>query len=137
MYSFLLSSFSLMALIIMLTASLFLVSLFRISNKADYKKWLILYFSGLLIWHSMGFISGGLHGEARELTYRYTNLIFNAGLAITCYSLVQLAYLFPVKGFETERKWISRILLVVCAAYVLLIFWFHFIRSQEGLSSFT
>ena len=90
---FLLSSFSLMALIIMLTAALFIVSLQRIPEKADYKKWLIIYYTGLLLWHSMGFISGGLHSEVRELTYRYTNTLFNVGLSITGFSAIQIAYL--------------------------------------------
>lgn len=73
MNGFLLSSFSLMALIILITAMLFLIALWRTREEADYKKWMLFYFSGLLVWHSMGFVSGGLHGEMRELTYRYTN----------------------------------------------------------------
>jgi hypothetical protein len=72
MGGFLLSSFSLMALIIMLTGALFAFSLKRSLEKADYKKWLLIYYVGLLLWHSMGFLSGGLHGDIRELTYRYT-----------------------------------------------------------------
>jgi hypothetical protein len=49
MADFLLSSFSLMALIIMITAIVFILSIRRISDEADYKKWILFYFYGLLL----------------------------------------------------------------------------------------
>ena len=106
MGDFLLSSFSLMALIIMLTGALFAVSLKTSTENADYKNWLLFYFVGLLLEHSMGFLSGGLHSDIREQTYRYTNTLFNVGYAITAVSYIQVAYLFPQKAFERERKWL-------------------------------
>jgi len=137
MGNFLLSSFSLMALIIMLTAGLFVVSLKRSPEKADYKKWIIIYYSGLLLWHSMGFLSGGLHSEVRELTYRYTNTLFNMGLSIAGFSIIQIAYLFPEKTFDKERKWLLYIIAGCCLSFIGLLIWFHFIQSQQGLSSKT
>lgn len=137
MSDFLLSSFSLMALIIMLTAALFLVSLKRIPEKADYQKWMIIYFAGLLLWHSMGFLSGGLHSDARELTYRYTNTLFNLGLSITGVAYIQIAYLFPAKTFDKERKWVLYVTVVYSVFFIGTLLWFHFLQSQQGLSSKT
>ncbi len=137
MGNFLLSSFSLMALIIMLTAGLFVISLKRSPEKADYKKWIIIYYSGLLLWHSMGFLSGGLHSEVRELTYRYTNTLFNMGLSIAGFSIIQIAYLFPEKAFDKERKWLLYIMAGCCLSFIGLLIWFHFIQNQQGLSSKT
>lgn len=137
MNGFLLSSFSLMALIIMITAALFFIALWRTREEADYKKWMLFYFSGLLVWHSMGFVSGGLHGEMRELTYRYTNTFFNLGLCITSVSYIQIAYLFPLRGLEPERKSVLYISLFLSLLYFSSIVWFHFIRDQTGASSAT
>ena len=134
---FLLSSLSLMALIIMLTASLFIISLLRMSGKADYKKWLLIYFVSLFIWHGMGFLSGGLHSDLRELSYRYTNTFFNIGLCLACFSLVQIAYLFPEKVFNKECQRVFYIFSAISAIYISLIIWYHFIRNQGGLSSHT
>jgi signal transduction histidine kinase len=134
---FLLSSFSLMALIIMLTAALFVFSLKRSAGKADYKKWLFVYYIGLLLWHSMGFLSGGLHSELRELTYRYTNTFFNIGISVAGFSIIQIAYLFPVRAFDKERKWVLYITAGCCLFFIGLLIWFHFIQNQEGLSSKT
>ena len=126
-----------MALIIMLTAGLFVVSLKRSPEKADYKKWIIIYYIGLLLWHSMGFLSGGLHSDVRELTYRYTNTLFNMGLSIAGFSIIQIAYLFPEKTFDKERKWLLYIIAGCCLSFIGLLIWFHFIQSQQGLSSKT
>ena len=134
---FTLSSFSIMALIIMLTSIIFIISLWNVSEKADYKKWLLLYLFGLFIWHSMGFISGGLHSEIREVTYRYTNLFFNIGMCISLFSFTQIAYLFPVSFLNKERIWAFYLFLAISIFYILGIFWFHFIQDQTGLSSFT
>lgn len=131
MSDFLLSSFSLMALIIMLTAALFLVSLKRIPEKADYQKWMIIYFAGLLLWHSMGFLSGGLHSDARELTYRYTNTLFNLGLSITGVAYIQIAYLFPAKTFDKERKWVLYVT-VVYSVFFLLALCYGFISFKAS-----
>ena len=137
MATFLLSSFSLMALIIIITAVIFILSISRISDDADYKKWLLYYFLGLFFWHGMGFISGGLHSEWRELTYRYTNTLFNAGLCLTSFSFVQIAYLFPTRGFENERRKSSYIIGLVCVAYLATIFWYHFLKDQTNATSYT
>jgi signal transduction histidine kinase len=137
MANFYLSSFSLMALIIMITAIVFILSIRRISDEADYKKWILFYFYGLLIWHGMGFISGGLHSQWRENTYRYTNTFFNFGLCLTSYAFVQVAYLFPRAAFEKERKISSFIIGVICLLYLASIIWFHFIKDQTGANSFT
>ena len=134
---FLLSTFSLMALIIMLTAAFFIVSLNRTPGKADYKKWLIIYYTGLLLWHSMGFISGGLHSDLRELTYRYTNTLFNIGLSITGFAAIQIAYLFPEKAFDKERKWVKYITAGLIFFFIGALLWFHFIQDQQLLSSKT
>ncbi len=126
-----------MALIIMLTSIIFIISLWNVSEKADYKKWLILYLFGLLIWHSMGFISGGLHTEVREATYRFTNLFFNLGMCISLFSFTQIAYLFPVSFLKKERIWAFYLFLGISIFYILGIFWFHFIQDQTELNSFT
>jgi signal transduction histidine kinase len=137
MNSFLLSSFSLMALIIMLTALLFFIALLRNKDDSDYKKWMLFYFAGLLIWHGMGFLSGGLHSQMRELTYRYTNTSFNLGLVITCVSFIQIAYLFPQTGFERERKIVLYLSVILSLVYFSSIVWYHFLRDQSGASSAT
>ena len=137
MGNFVLSSFSLMSLIIVITAIFFILSIRRISGEADYKKWIIYYFLGLLIWHGMGFISGGLHSQLRESTYRFTNTLFNIGLCITSYSFVQVAYLFPKVSFENERKKSSYFVGLVCLVYLGSIVWFHFIKDQTGANSFS
>jgi signal transduction histidine kinase len=137
MGDFLLSSFSLMALIIMLTGALFAVSLKTSTENADYKNWLLFYFVGLLLEHSMGFLSGGLHSDIREQTYRYTNTLFNVGYAITAVSYIQVAYLFPQKAFERERKWLLYITTGYSVIYLGALIWFHFIQDQQGLSSRT
>ena len=134
---FLLSSFSLMSLIIILTAGLFTVVLIRLPEKADYKRWLIIYFMGLLLWHLMGFLSGGLHSEIRELTYRYTNTIFNAGFSLSGVAFIQIAYLFPEIAFKQERKVVFYTTAGICLSFIGLIVWFHFIQNQQGLSSKT
>ncbi len=134
MQSFLLSSFSLMALIIIIVALLFFIVIKQSPHQAVYKEWLLIYFLGLMIWHGMGFLSGGLHTQWRELTYRITNSLFNMGLAITCIGFVQVAYLFPDKAFEKERKLVLRISLVVTVAYLLTIVWYHFL-SHNGAGS--
>ena len=121
----------------MLTAALFVVSLKRSGENADYKKWLIIYYAGLLLWHSMGFLSGGLYSEVRELTYRYTNTLFNIGLSISFVSYIQVAYLFPEKAFNKERKWVLYITAGYCLFFIGLLIWFHFIQNQQGLSSKT
>jgi signal transduction histidine kinase len=126
-----------MALIIIITAVIFILSISRISDDADYKKWLLYYFLGLFFWHGMGFISGGLHSEWRELTYRYTNTLFNAGLCLTSFSFVQIAYLFPTRGFENERRKSSYIIGLVCVAYLATIFWYHFLKDQTNATSYT
>jgi signal transduction histidine kinase len=85
----------------------------------------------------MGFLSGGLHSEIREQTYRYTNTLFNLGLCITCLAATHVAYLFPQAGFNKERKLVSYFIVCICIVYLSAITWFHFIRNQEGSSSFT
>ncbi|MBK8425667.1 MAG: hypothetical protein IPL27_06635 [Lewinellaceae bacterium] len=135
MENFLLSSFSLMALIILLTALVFFVALIRSPHRAGYKRWMMIYFIGLLSWHSMGFISGGFHSELREMTYRFTNSFFNMGLSISLVAIIHISYLFPEPGFDRERKWVSPISLLICSFYVFGIFWYHFLRNQEGANS--
>ena len=137
MNSFLLSSFSLMALIIMMTAALFAYSLLFQSKSANYKKWLIIYFISLFAWHGLGFISGGLHSEWRELTFRYTNTLFNLGYCLAAIALVQIAYLFPRVLFEKERKILLGITGGMGVIYLSLIIWYHFIKNQNGHTSFT
>jgi len=137
MGDFLLSSFSLMALIIMLTGALFAISIKKSTENADYKSWLLFYFVGLLLEHSMGFLSGGLHSDIREHTYRYTNTLFNVGYAMTAVSYIQVAYLFPEKTFERERKWLLYITTGYSIIYLAALIWFHFIQDQQGLSSRT
>ena len=126
-----------MSLIIILTAGLFTVVLIRLPEKADYKRWLIIYFMGLLLWHLMGFLSGGLHSEIRELTYRYTNTIFNAGFSLSGVAFIQIAYLFPEIAFKQERKVVFYTTAGICLSFIGLIVWFHFIQNQQGLSSKT
>ena len=126
-----------MSLIIILTAGLFAVVLIRIPEKADYKRWLIIYFMGLLLWHLMGFLSGGLHSEIRELTYRFTNTIFNAGFSLSGVAFIQIAYLFPEIAFNRERKAVFYTTAGICLSFIGLIVWFHFIQNQQGLSSKT
>jgi signal transduction histidine kinase len=137
MKNFMLSSFALMALVIILTALIFFIVLKRSPYNAAYKRWMLIYFSGLLLWHGMGFISGGLHSEWREMTYRYTNTLFNAGLSISCVALIQVAYLFPLPGFEKERKWALWVSVGISGLYLLTITWYHFIRDQAGANSTT
>ena len=129
MENFLLSSFSLMALIILLTALVFFVALIRSPYRAEYKRWMMIYFIGLLSWHSMGFISGGLHSELREMTYRYTNTFFNMGLSISLVAIIHISYLFPQPGFDRERKWVSPISLLICSFYVFSILFFLIYRQ--------
>ena len=126
-----------MSLIIILTAGLFAVVLIWIPEKADYKRWLIIYFMGLLLWHLMGFLSGGLHSEIRELTYRFTNTIFNAGFSLSGVAFIQIAYLFPEIAFNRERKVVFYTTAGICLSFIGLIVWFHFIQNQQGLSSKT
>ncbi len=135
MENFLLSSFSLMALIILLTALVFFVALIRSPYRAGYKRWMMIYFIGLLSWHSMGFISGGFHSELREMTYRFTNTFFNMGLSISLVAIIHISYLFPEPGFDRERKWVSPISLLICSFYVFGILWYHFLRNQQGANS--
>lgn len=132
---FLLSSFSLMSLIIIVTALVYLFAIKKISFVSHYKKWLQVYFTGLLLWHGMGFISGGLYDEWREITYRYTNTLFNTGVVISCVSLLQVVYLFPEPVFEKERKIIYKFIVGLSGAYLLTIIWFHFIKNQDGADS--
>ncbi len=134
---FLLSSFSLMALVMMMTAALFVFGLWRSKGISDYKRWLIVNLLALLFWHGMGFFSGGLHPDFRELTYRYTNTLFNLGLITSGISFVQLAYLFPIRVFERERQWVRYISFAIGAVYLGSVGWFHFIQDQTGLSSVT
>ncbi len=126
-----------MALIIMLTAGLFVFSLKRLPEKADYKNWLIIYFSALFLWHFMGFVSGGLYADVREITYRYTNTLFNVGLAVSAFSYIQIAYLFPARAFDKERKLILYATFFCCILFIGLLIWFHFVQDQQGLSSKT
>jgi signal transduction histidine kinase len=137
MNNFLLSTFSLMALIIIVTAILFIFSLKYFAGKADYKQWLFLYFISLLVWHGTGFISGGLHSELREISYRYTNTLFNFGFCLTNIAFIQVAYMFPQTVFKKERKGVLFVTLAVSIIYLSAIIWFHFIGSQEGHSSYT
>jgi signal transduction histidine kinase len=137
MTDFLLSSFSLMGLIVILTACVFLISLYQIPHESGYKKWLKLYFLGLLLWHGMGFLSGGIHTELREITYRFSNTLFNLGLCVTSFAFVQIAYLFPNSKFENERRITSRVFLVLCIGFMAAILWFHFLKNQEGMNSHT
>ena len=134
---FLLSSFSLMALVMMMTAALFVVGLWRAKGTSDYKHWLIFSLLSLLFWHGMGFLSGGLHPDFRELTYRYSNTLFNIGVIASGISFSQVTYLFPVRAFDQERKWALYIFSGIGIVYMGSVIWFHFIQDQTGLSSAT
>lgn len=137
MNDFLLSGFALLELIVILTTVVFLVGLYRIPEKSSYKTWIQVYFWGLLLWHGVGFISGGIHSELREITYRYTNTLFNLGVAITLFAFIQIAYLSPSPLFKRERKYVLKIALVLSLAFFGSIFWFHFIQDQTDLNSFS
>ena len=134
---FLLSSFSLMALVMMMTAALFVIGLWRARDTSDYKRWLIFNLLALLFWHGMGFLSSGLHPDFRELTYRYSNTLFNLGIIASGISFGQVTYLFPVRVFDRERQWALYVYSGLGAAYLGAVLWFHFIQDQTGLSSVT
>ena len=137
MPSFLLSSFSLVAVIIVLNAAIYFFALQRLSYNSLYKRWLLYNYAALFLWHATGFISGGIYGEWREITYRYTNTIFNIGVIASCITLLQVAYLFPNSVFEKERKKVFPIFSSLGVLYILTIIWYHFVQDQTGLNSTT
>ena len=59
------------------------------------------------------------------------------GLAVTAVCYIQIAYLFPHKAFDKERKWLLYITTGYSVLYIGALIWFHFIQDQQGLSSKT
>jgi len=104
-----------MSLILGLTATGMFVHLIRLQQPVNAKKWLILFYLGLLVWQIENIIRYSMPLEYfATLTYKFqTVFMLIPMIALTHIAHAQYAYKFLVATHEHERKIVFRVSLLL------------------------
>ena len=124
----LLHTHTVMSLILGLTATGMVVHLTRLKQPVNAKKWLILFYLGLLVWQIENMIRYSMPLEYFvTLTYKIqTVFMLIPMIALTLTAHTQYAYRFLVATHERESKIVFRVSLVLSSAEFLFVAWNEF-----------
>jgi len=117
-----------MSLILGLTATDMFVHLVRLRQPVNAKKWLILFYLGLLVWQIENMIRYSMPLEyLATLTYRIqTVFMLIPMIALAHIAHTQYAYSFLVATHERERKIVFRVSLLLSLSEFLFVGWNEF-----------
>src|ERR1700712_4626760 len=126
----LLHTHTVMSLILGLTATGMFVHLVRLKQPVHAKRWLILFYLGLLMWQIENMVRYSMPLEYfTTLSYKIqTVLMLIPMIALTLTAHTQYAYRFLVATYKHESKIAFRVSLVLSLCEFLFVAWNEFIN---------